>query len=50
MQNGKQYAPPLIIASALLISACSHTPNPVQKKGGWFELNTAIEQIKAGDY
>ncbi|RIG99953.1 traF protein, partial [Shigella sonnei] len=28
----------------------SHTPNPVQKKGGWFELNTAIEQIKAGDY
>ncbi|EEY5757534.1 traF protein, partial [Escherichia coli] len=21
-----------------------------QKKGGWFELNTAIEQIKAGDY
>nr|AQZ20078.1 hypothetical protein 17-2_00128 [Escherichia coli] len=24
---------PLIIASALLISACSHTPNPVQKKG-----------------
>ncbi|ECG5973080.1 traF protein, partial [Salmonella enterica] len=23
---------------------------PVQKKGGWFELNTAIEQIKAGDY
>lgn len=41
---------PLIIASALLISACSHTPNPVQKKRGWFELNTAIEQIKAGDY
>lgn len=41
---------PLIIASALLISACSHTPNPVQKKGGWFELNTAIAQIKAGDY
>ena len=36
--------PPLIIASALLISACSHTLNPVQ-----FELNTAIGQIKAGD-
>ncbi|HFP4036863.1 traF protein [Escherichia coli] len=39
-----------ILMAILAISACSHAPEPKQARGDWFELNTTIEQVKAGTY
>ncbi|EAV4359733.1 pilus assembly protein PilL, partial [Salmonella enterica] len=37
----------IIIPTTLLLNACSHAPEPAQAKGGWYELNTTIEQVRA---
>ena len=33
-----------------MLNACSHAPEPAQAKGGWYELNTTIEQVRADTY
>lgn len=40
----------IIIPTTLLLNACSHAPEPAQAKGGWYELNTTIEQVRADTY
>ncbi|EOQ8313143.1 toxin co-regulated pilus biosynthesis Q family protein [Escherichia coli] len=40
----------IIIPTTLLLNACSHAPEPTQAKGGWYELNTTIEQVRADTY
>ncbi|HGE3770768.1 TPA: TcpQ domain-containing protein [Escherichia coli] len=40
----------IIIPTTLLLNACSHAPEPAQAKGGWYELNTTIEQARADTY
>ncbi|EOB5507827.1 TcpQ domain-containing protein [Escherichia coli] len=39
-----------MIPTTLLLNACSHAPEPAQAKGGWYELNTTIEQVRADTY
>ena len=40
----------IIIPTTLLLNACSHAPEPAPAKGGWYELNTTIEQVRADTY
>lgn len=39
-----------LLAGILFLSACSHAPEPAQAKGGWYELNTTQQAVKAGTY
>ncbi len=49
-RSGVNHEKLIIIPTTLLLNACSHAPEPAQAKGGWYELNTTIEQVRADTY